>query len=354
MKLLMADDTVLDIGPNSDLLLKRYHVPSEGSRDVELDMELGRVRATIQKKVKKRGKFRLKTRTSVLAVRGTTFAVDVQSNGGNLESRVVVAEGSLAVTDLLTGGGTVAVNPGNELVATGRIEDGQVVPTSPDAPPPTPQEIPPAQVQSIMEESTVEDHTFEQSVEIDDAAFEESTEEKKQDESESESNADTGDESASNDNQKGDTKDSKPDQKSANNSDPKKGGPDNSNNRNTTTPKPGGDSKTVATKDGVPVPGRQPGATRTVASADSAKNSPGTSTIAGMDAITTAGISADGTKSDSFLPPPTSDPASNTYNPTQPPIIFNPTDPNGNNNGGNIVVGSSNESKIISVKVRIR
>lgn len=172
-KLLMADDTVLDVGPSSKLNIKEYQVADLEARQVEMDLELGRVRAVIKKKLKKNGKFRLQTRTSVLAVRGTTFAVDAQKKGNQVESRVVVVEGSLSVMDVATGS-AATVSPGTELRAQARIEGNQVVPTSANASAPQPKPVSEQEVASFMAESSVEDSTFNDTVEIDDQAFEES------------------------------------------------------------------------------------------------------------------------------------------------------------------------------------
>lgn len=84
LKLLLKDKTVLDLGPASVFSIDEFVLKngSKGtqdisSRSVALSLDYGTVRASVNEKIDpKRGKFTLRTKSTVLGVRGTEFLVE--------------------------------------------------------------------------------------------------------------------------------------------------------------------------------------------------------------------------------------------------------------------------------------
>lgn len=70
VKLLMPDRSIVDIGPNTQF---RVQLAQADATDGQL--EWGSVRASIQKKLEGKTKFRVRTKSSVLSARGTEFVV---------------------------------------------------------------------------------------------------------------------------------------------------------------------------------------------------------------------------------------------------------------------------------------
>src|SRR5690606_273143 len=84
VKLLLADDTIVDLGPNSTFQVERMRPKNGADREVTLRLDLGKARTSIQKKLNRGGKFLIRTKASVLAVRGTELLLDVSSGGGEV------------------------------------------------------------------------------------------------------------------------------------------------------------------------------------------------------------------------------------------------------------------------------
>ncbi len=114
-KLMLADNSILDVGASSSLKIESF-VPNSGpDREVVVGVESGKVRASIKKKIEGRGKFLIRTRASVLAVRGTELVVDVGNSPGSRES-VFVKEGNV-LAEFAGGGGKVVIPEGRRLDA---------------------------------------------------------------------------------------------------------------------------------------------------------------------------------------------------------------------------------------------
>ncbi len=113
-KLLLADNSIIDICASSSLRLESF-VPNSGAdREVTLSVEKGKVRASIKKKLEGRGKFLLRTPASVLAVRGTELLIDVGAPGSHSIESVVVKEGNV-IAELAGGGGKISIPEGHRL-----------------------------------------------------------------------------------------------------------------------------------------------------------------------------------------------------------------------------------------------
>jgi len=76
-KLLMSDKTIMDIGPSTLFKVDEYELKNKdySNRKVEVSMDYGKVRASVNRKISERGKFRFKTKAATMGVRGTEFIV---------------------------------------------------------------------------------------------------------------------------------------------------------------------------------------------------------------------------------------------------------------------------------------
>jgi len=80
LKILMRDDSVITLGPKSELVVDEQVVRDEGSRS-RLDTVVGAVRAVVTDRYGKAGaSFEMKTPTAVAGVRGTGFVVLVDND----------------------------------------------------------------------------------------------------------------------------------------------------------------------------------------------------------------------------------------------------------------------------------
>ncbi|MCM0605556.1 MAG: FecR domain-containing protein [Xanthomonadaceae bacterium] len=96
VKLLLADDSVIDLGPGS--VFKINEINTDGKlvdRKVDVALEQGTARSVIREKIGSKGFWHLKTKSAVMGVRGTEFVV----NTNNSVQKVTVLEGSVAVAD---------------------------------------------------------------------------------------------------------------------------------------------------------------------------------------------------------------------------------------------------------------
>jgi len=130
VKLLLIDDSIIDLGSSSELTLTSCQTKNLNTQ-IELEMELGAIRALVNKNPKKkRDGFQLKTGTSFLGVRGTEFFVTRQENSaGEVIEKIGVREGLLEVRSLFDDSKKPSfVNAGTEFQAAGRIsrENGTV------------------------------------------------------------------------------------------------------------------------------------------------------------------------------------------------------------------------------------
>ena len=100
VKLLLRDNSVLDLSPQTQVVLKTCAAPA--LTGIDLELELGRVRANVNPKpAEPRKNFQMKTPTSVLAVRGTEFFAHwTQERSGIINERISVSEGQVEVRSL--------------------------------------------------------------------------------------------------------------------------------------------------------------------------------------------------------------------------------------------------------------
>ncbi len=104
----LADTSRVEVFPNSRLTFRANH---GDWRDL-LDLVLGKVRIHIEKIGGKPNPYRMNSPTALIAVRGTTFEVEVDASS---TTTVAVEEGLVSVRHLLRPGKEVEVKPGESL-----------------------------------------------------------------------------------------------------------------------------------------------------------------------------------------------------------------------------------------------
>jgi hypothetical protein len=115
-KVRMSDSNILNISPNSKLVIETYQTSATGeAKKVELKVPFGKIRATVNEKYDgKSSSFNVKTPTAVAGVRGTDFMVQFDAKT-NL-SQIVTFTGQVEVGTKIDATGmiqnAVKVNPG--------------------------------------------------------------------------------------------------------------------------------------------------------------------------------------------------------------------------------------------------
>src|SRR5690606_12059856 len=74
-KLLLQDRTIVDVGSSALFHVSKFAKNNGEDRDVELSMKYGTVRANVTRKLDTKGKFRVRTPSATMGVRGTQFVV---------------------------------------------------------------------------------------------------------------------------------------------------------------------------------------------------------------------------------------------------------------------------------------
>lgn len=151
-KLLMIDRSLLDIGPDTSLIVRQY-TDSDTERDVDVSLDFGNVRALVAKKLEKKNRYEIKTKTSVLAVRGTELFVDWREKGGKVVEKITVSQGQVFLSRPASAGtGPAMVTP--QMISTGQQysreggSNGEV------------KQLSNAQVTHVVASNTVSDNTF--------------------------------------------------------------------------------------------------------------------------------------------------------------------------------------------------
>lgn len=147
-KLLFTDRTLLDLGEKSSFRVDQYRLRAGADREVDLNVQYGKIRALVNQKVADPGRFRVRTKSATMGVRGTEFVV---ASGAEGESQVTVLEGGVSVTAL--NGSVLSLSAGNELRAKGDEA-------------PTTRALTKEEVHSAREASRTEDHSFQEAVSL--------------------------------------------------------------------------------------------------------------------------------------------------------------------------------------------
>lgn len=118
VKLVLQDNTIVDIGPDSEFVIRQCSIGDPKDLKLDLALDLGRVRVNVNKKIDKTKRdFKFSSPTSVLAVRGTEFYVVWEKNrDGEVFENIALIEGSLEVVNALKKTKEfIKLEPGTEL-----------------------------------------------------------------------------------------------------------------------------------------------------------------------------------------------------------------------------------------------
>lgn len=95
-KIVMSDKNVINISPDSKITIAKYeNDPKKDSRNVELKVDYGKVRASVEQKYDgEKNKFNIRTPTAVAGVRGTDFVTGF--NPRTQQTRIITFTGVVA------------------------------------------------------------------------------------------------------------------------------------------------------------------------------------------------------------------------------------------------------------------
>ena len=94
-KFLMVDKSIIDLGASTSFKFDDYRDGEGDSRQADLTLNLGTVRASVTKKLDEKSKFYIRTKSSVLAVRGTEFLAKHEVKDGKVTEQVTVGSGKV-------------------------------------------------------------------------------------------------------------------------------------------------------------------------------------------------------------------------------------------------------------------
>lgn len=98
MKILIADDTWLSLGPDSELVFSEFDFREKDDRDVGYELRKGQLAANVRRKVKS-GAVNFRTRYTTMGIRGTKLMMNYREVGGKAISEYALVEGKALVTD---------------------------------------------------------------------------------------------------------------------------------------------------------------------------------------------------------------------------------------------------------------
>ncbi len=158
LKILLKDKTIVDIGPSSLLKMSEFKLKSGANRQVNMDMQFGKMRLGVTKKLDDNGKFKIKTRAATMGVRGTEFVVSSPLQAEKTappQTEVTVLQGKV---DFVKSGSTdtkaIPLNAGTSISSTTIASNN------------TPIKLNNSQMANVASSSRVSDNTFTKSVTI--------------------------------------------------------------------------------------------------------------------------------------------------------------------------------------------
>ncbi|PIT99987.1 MAG: hypothetical protein COT74_06450 [Bdellovibrionales bacterium CG10_big_fil_rev_8_21_14_0_10_45_34] len=148
-KIIMVDKNVLNVSPNSKLVIENYEFePNDNKKNVMLNVLYGKVRSDVKQKYDGSGNtFRVKTPSAVAGVRGTDFMVSHQQG----TTQVVTFEGRVEVA--------AGVGPSGALSNPVTVNPGQTTTAQVGSAPQSPTQMPPSQLQAFNKETQAEEPT---------------------------------------------------------------------------------------------------------------------------------------------------------------------------------------------------
>ncbi len=97
-KILMVDDSVFTIGPNSEVKIEKFDYSDKTDRKMLISFIKGQMRGLIKNKAKE-GDLNLKTNLAVMGIRGTEFLMNHQKKEKLEISEFAVTEGNVEIID---------------------------------------------------------------------------------------------------------------------------------------------------------------------------------------------------------------------------------------------------------------
>ena len=176
-RFLMTDHTVIDIAGGSLFRIDGYQLKNLSDREVAVSLDYGKVRASVNEKLKGRGKFNFRTQGASMGVRGTEFVVAVdQSKQGQenhvntaitvVHGEVTIASGTSAPISMgagkqLTTRATVTPAPPSTGGSASGAAAAVVVQSKAEV-----KSLSTGEMTRVTQEARVEDHTFAQAVTV--------------------------------------------------------------------------------------------------------------------------------------------------------------------------------------------
>ncbi len=160
VKLLLVDQSIVDIGANT-LFTVESSSQDAGSKT---RLDLGLARSSIHRKLEKKLPFHMRTKTSVLAVRGTEFIVRTSGQphqAGPVKEQITVVNGQVGVQT--AGMGFQLLKPAQQFNVTARWEGGRV---AVDRAASSTVQLTPEALAHISQGGKFRDPTFRQQIEI--------------------------------------------------------------------------------------------------------------------------------------------------------------------------------------------
>lgn len=169
-KIVMSDKNVLNVSPDSKIVIEKYENDGKDKKNVELNVLYGKVRASVEQKYDgDKSKFNIKTPSAVAGVRGTDFMTSF--NAGTKTAQVITFSGTVAV-------GTPG--PGGSIQNPVFVQPGQMTTASAGAAPEAPKAVPKEELQQMNNETKAETAKGGPESSGNQAAAEEKKEEKKE------------------------------------------------------------------------------------------------------------------------------------------------------------------------------
>lgn len=166
-KIVMSDKNVLNISPDSKLVIEKY-TNNGDSKNVELKVEYGKIRASVEQKYDgEKSKFNVKTPSAVAGVRGTDFLTGY--NRANKQSQVITFSGTVAVGQ---------PGPGGSIANPVFVQPGQMTTAAEGQAPEAPKAVPKEELNKASQETVADGNSANSSTQASETA--ENREEKKE------------------------------------------------------------------------------------------------------------------------------------------------------------------------------
>jgi len=145
-KIVMADKNVINVSPDSKIVIEKYENDGKDKKNVELNVVYGKLRASVEQKYDgEKSKFNVKTPSAVAGVRGTDFITGY--NPSTKSAQIITFQGSVAV-------GTPG--PGGSIQNPVFVKAGQMTEAGAGKPPEAPKSVPKEELNKMNNETKAE------------------------------------------------------------------------------------------------------------------------------------------------------------------------------------------------------